>query len=113
MIQEVKDGTGSWGAHYPSDLFAGLSAGTPPSDSDDDGMPDDWESASGLDPNDPSDSSQSMPSGYTAIEEYINQKADELAGGSGGSSGSRQQRRRRTRGRLGLRLHRAGRARSR
>jgi pectate lyase len=88
VVQEVKDGTGSWGAHYPSDLMAGLTAGTPPTDSDDDGMPDDWETANGLDPNDPSDSSQSMPSGYTAIEEYINGKADELAGGSGGAGGS-------------------------
>ncbi len=88
VIQETKDRTGSWGAHYPSDLFEGLSATTPPTDSDDDGMPDDWETAHGLDPNDGSDSSQVMDSGYTAIEEYINGRADELVGGGGGSSGA-------------------------
>ena len=38
-------------------------------------MPDDWETAHGLDPKDPSDHGKAMPSGYTAIEEYANELA--------------------------------------
>ncbi len=44
-----------------------------PADSDDDGMPDSWETARALDPNDPTDASLDRDSdGYTNIEEYIN-----------------------------------------
>lgn len=45
-----------------------------PVDSDHDGIPDDWEKAHGLNPNDPSDSSQPAKdgSGYSNLEEYIN-----------------------------------------
>jgi hypothetical protein len=50
----------------------GLTATTPPIDSDDDGMPDSWENANGLNANNGSDHTTIMPSGYTAIEEYIN-----------------------------------------
>ena len=40
-------------------------------DDDDDGMPDDWESARGLDPNTADDSSDDDGDGYTNIEEYL------------------------------------------
>ena len=47
--------------------------GTPYKDSDGDGMPDDWEKAHGLNPNDPSDASGDLNGdGYTNIEEFIN-----------------------------------------
>jgi hypothetical protein len=48
--------------------------GTPYKDSDGDGMPDDWETAHGLNPNDPSDASQEDKSGdgYTNIEVFLN-----------------------------------------
>ncbi len=49
-------------------------------DVDDDGMADAWELANGLDPSDPNDHSTIMPSGYTAIEDYINQLADAIVG---------------------------------
>jgi pectate lyase len=44
-----------------------------PADSDHDGMPDEWEKAHGLNPNDPSDA-QADPDkdGYTNLEEYLN-----------------------------------------
>ncbi|MBM4118806.1 pectate lyase precursor, partial [bacterium] len=64
--------TGEWGARIPADLMAGLAPGTPPADADEDGMADAWESARGLSPADPSDHATVMPSGYTAIEDYIN-----------------------------------------
>jgi len=46
----------------------------PPADSDLDGMPDAWEAAHGLNPNDPSDAAalSQNGSGYTHIEEYLN-----------------------------------------
>jgi hypothetical protein len=48
-------------------------SGTPYKDSDGDGMPDEWESAHGLDPHDPSDASaDANGDGYTNIEDFIN-----------------------------------------
>jgi hypothetical protein len=42
-------------------------------DSDQDGMPDMWERAYGLDPEDPADGSEDRDDdGYTNLEEYIN-----------------------------------------
>ena len=47
--------------------------GTPYVDSDHDGMPDAWEKANGLNPNDPSDAVKDCTGdGYTNIEKYIN-----------------------------------------
>jgi hypothetical protein len=47
--------------------------GTPYKDSDHDGMPDDWETKYGLNPNDPSDAAKDRNGdGYTNIEKYIN-----------------------------------------
>ena len=47
-------------------------AGTPRQDSDNDGMPDQWETSHGLNPNDPSDATVLTASGYMNIELYIN-----------------------------------------
>jgi hypothetical protein len=42
-------------------------------DSDGDGMPDDWEKARGLNPNNPSDgSADTDEDGYTNVEEFLN-----------------------------------------
>ncbi len=41
-------------------------------DSDQDGMPDYWELANGLNPNNPSDANSTGASGYTHLEEYLN-----------------------------------------
>jgi MYXO-CTERM domain-containing protein len=58
----------------------GLTAGTAPADGDGDGMPDAWEGAHGLDPA-AADDKTVMPSGYTAIEEYVNELTDMIACG--------------------------------
>ena len=48
--------------------------GTPYKDSDNDGIPDDWEKKNGLNPNNAADAAQNAKSknGYTNIEEYLN-----------------------------------------
>ena len=45
---------------------------TAPADSDGDGMPDDWETANGLNPNDATDGNQTTDEGYTMLEVYMN-----------------------------------------
>jgi pectate lyase len=53
--------------------YSGMESGTPPVDSDHDGMPDKWEMAVGLNPSDANDTrSDRDGDGYTNIEEYIN-----------------------------------------
>lgn len=50
-----------------------LASGTAPVDADHDGMPDAWEVANALDPNDASDRNDDTDSdGYTNLEEYLN-----------------------------------------
>ncbi len=49
-----------------------LKRGPLPLDSDQDGIPDAWELAHGLDPKNPADASAVAKSGYTHIEEYLN-----------------------------------------
>lgn len=50
-----------------------LETGDAPADSDADGMPDDWESANGLNPSDPSDAQlKSVDGVYPNVEVYIN-----------------------------------------
>ena len=63
----------------PAILMDGLTPTAGPADRDEDGMPDEWEEQQGLDP-DTDDSATVLESGYTAIEEYINGLADQLAG---------------------------------
>jgi hypothetical protein len=85
-IREVRNGTGKWGRHEPKGgLMAGMTAGRAPRDADGDGMPDAWEKAHELDPNDPGDAGRTVPAGasgddrhrgYTWIEFYINERAD-------------------------------------
>ncbi len=82
-IQEVMDGTGRWGRNGPANptdewFFDGLQKEKPALDTDGDGIPDAWEDANGLDKRDPKDYNRIMPTGYTAIEEYINYRADIL-----------------------------------
>lgn len=77
-VEETRTRTGTWGDHRPADWLEGLTPGVSPADSDDDGMPDTWEQSHGLDPQNGSDHTTVLASGYTAIEEYINERADAL-----------------------------------
>lgn len=76
-VAEAKASAGAWGGREPEDLLAGLTPGRAPQDTDDDGMPDTWEESHDLDP-DVDDSAELFESGYTAIEEYLNELAEAL-----------------------------------
>ena len=71
-ILELTQRSGSWRNFRPNDLMLGLTPTAPPVDTDGDGLPNTWESTHGLNPNNSNDHNTVMPSGYTAIEEYIN-----------------------------------------
>jgi pectate lyase len=76
IAETVVKGTGSIPkrvADLPGGGYASYKPATAPKDSDSDGMPDEWEKAHKLNPNDPSDAiADPDKDGYTNIEEYIN-----------------------------------------
>jgi len=79
IINDVKNGTGR--IINNEDEVGGwpeLKKGTPPKDTDHDGMPDDWEIAHNLNPNDYFDvkGTDLSSEGYTNIEMYINGLVD-------------------------------------
>ena len=58
-----------------------------PADTDQDGMPDSWETANGLNPNDPQDRNwDNDHNGYTNLEEYLNELAGDDAGSKVGTA---------------------------
>jgi hypothetical protein len=91
-IEEVANKTGSWGRNGPLEptdewFLEGLAPGKAAADADNDGMPDAWETAHGLDPKDAADANKIVPAGaskadrhqgYTSIEFYLNELADQL-----------------------------------
>jgi hypothetical protein len=73
VIADVRNKTGRI-IDSPADVggYPPLAAGTAPSDSDHDGMPDDWEKQKNVDSNDPSDARNDPDGdGYTNIEQYL------------------------------------------
>lgn len=87
-VKDIREGTGMWGRFDPEGgLMAGLKPEQAPPDADNDGLPDAWEAAHGLNPGDASDAGKIVPAGasrddrhkgYTWIEFYINDLADKL-----------------------------------
>lgn len=81
IIDDVLHGTAKYGnkgiIDSPSDVggWPTLVSGTPPVDSDHDGMADSWETENGLDPNNPDDRNNVGPDGYTMLENYLNSLA--------------------------------------
>ena len=78
LLLTVKDSGGKV-THTGSEADVGgqgpIAGGTAPVDTDKDGIPDVWEKAHGLNPNDPSDAMKLAPSGYTNLEVYVNSLA--------------------------------------
>ncbi len=84
IIHEVRTGTAKYGGEWGSNKgiidsqtavggWPALKSAPAPVDSDHDGMPDHWERAKGLNPNDNSDGAKDRDGdGYTNIEEYVN-----------------------------------------
>lgn len=72
ILADVKNGTGKI-INHPSEVggWPKLATGKPPADRDNDGMPDAWEKAQGLNPDDASDRQATGKSGYTRLEEYL------------------------------------------
>jgi len=79
IVQDVIDGTGTIIGLDPanpvttdSSWWPFVAAGTPPADTDKDGMPDSWEQSNGLDKNNANDGAQEAASGgYTNLEIYL------------------------------------------
>lgn len=76
-VDEVRTGKGQLGKQDDTLLTA---APLSVVDQDGDGIPDDWETAHGLNPHDPADAKAIDDSGYMAIETYINELAQSLIG---------------------------------
>lgn len=73
IIEQLNTGTGRL-INSPRDV-GGLPAIAPaaaPPDTDNDGIPDAWELANGLNPSDAADAGRLTPSGYTNLELYLN-----------------------------------------
>ncbi len=91
-IEEVRNKTGSWGRNGPLEptdewFMEGLKKSVAPLDTDGDGIPDKWEKTHGLDKKNPDDaknivlpgaSKDNRHQGFTFIEFYINDLADNL-----------------------------------
>jgi len=83
IINDVKNGTGKL-IDRPEDAggWPELKSTEPPADSDNDGIPDSWEVAHKLNPNDSSDASSLDKSGYSYIEIYANSIVEKESSGS-------------------------------
>lgn len=78
VVDEVRQGTSSGGEDGLIDSqdevggYPALKGGEAPPDRDGDGMPDAWETAHSLDPDDATDGARPGASGYTPLEDYLN-----------------------------------------
>lgn len=78
IIEDTRSGVATYGdkgiINSPADVggYPELISTTPPADTDNDGMPDEWEDANSLDKNDPDDGKIIQSDGYSNLEHYIN-----------------------------------------
>lgn len=84
VVNDVINNTGKLPltmADIPGDAFPVLNSLPAPIDSDQDGMPDEWEDANSLDKNNPNDRNTIAPNGYTMLEVYLNSLTGETGTG--------------------------------
>lgn len=95
-VREVETRTGSWGRNAPLEpsdewFLKGLNPAEPLTDTDRDGIPDEWEKSNGLNFSNPDDATEIVAAGesrndghigYSFIEYYINELADTLVHGA-------------------------------
>ena len=108
IIDDVKNGKATFTANgnsagiinHPSDVkgdgwekWPTLAQTEVKADTDGDGMPDEWETANGLNPNDANDGNQTGANGYTNLEIYLNSLVADIttAQNEGGEQWSGQQ----------------------
>jgi pectate lyase len=72
LIAEFLNGTGPSSHITAPGAFTSVASGVPCADSGHDGMTDIWETAHGLTPGDPANSTKVAPNGYTYLENYLN-----------------------------------------
>lgn len=82
-FMEVETGTGRWARRAPAKpsdgwFLSGLERGDKQKDTDGDGMPDEWERQNGLNFLDSLDINTALSSGYSAIETYLHERAEQL-----------------------------------
>ena len=76
IVKDVLDVTGNIDRIGPGGPWPVLTGESPPMDSDHDGIPDVWEGAKGLNPEDQGDANGDLDGdGYTNIEQYLNELA--------------------------------------
>jgi pectate lyase len=76
VVRDVRDRTGRLvNSQAEVGGWPELTSAEPPADADADGMPDDWERARDLDPNDAADGRAVAADGYTNLEHYLNELA--------------------------------------
>lgn len=91
IVNDVLHGTGHSIAttdDQPEGGWPPLASLPAPVDDDHDGMPNDWELAHGLNPNDPADRNAIGQDGYTQLEVYLNTLTGELVTGIGDGGGA-------------------------
>lgn len=66
---------------HDDSFYPVIAAANAPADSDGDGMPDEWEAAKGLNPNDKSDGKIVGDDGYTNLERYLNSLVESITAG--------------------------------
>lgn len=73
LVNHYLDGTGQLVAHEDEvGGFPTIAGGRPCQDSNDDGVPDRWSVANGIDPNEPGSGLALAPNNYTYLENYLN-----------------------------------------
>jgi hypothetical protein len=76
IVRDVREGTGRIiDSQQDVGGWPEYQDGTVPADTDEDGMPDEWEISRGLDPLDAADGSAITESGYTNLETYLDEAA--------------------------------------